>query len=73
MIGGVDWHLPNLKVTFLRSAFCLVDARCNIFCLEPLKQMGVCKTRTGYLRMADADGKNAENKKREMRMVEKKE
>ena len=29
--------------------------------------MGVCKTRTGYLRMADADGKmrieNADNKK----------
>jgi len=26
MIGGVDWHLPNRKVTFLRSAFFLVDA-----------------------------------------------
>ena len=47
---------------------------------------GVCKTRTGYLRMADADGKmriekcgwkkNADNKKvrgkkREMRMAKK--
>ena len=37
MIGGVDWHLPNRKVTFLRSAFFLVDAA--IFsALEALKQ-----------------------------------
>ena len=34
--GGVDWHLPSL-----RSAFCLVDARCNVFCLEPLKQIAL--------------------------------
>ena len=26
MVGGVDWHLPNRKVTFLHSAFFLVDA-----------------------------------------------
>ena len=24
---------------------------------QHIKRMGVCKTRTGYLRMADADGK----------------
>ena len=32
MIGGVHWHLPNRKVTFLRSAFLLV---------EPLKQISL--------------------------------
>ena len=35
-IGGVDWHLPNRKVTYLRSSFLLFDAA--IFCLEALKQ-----------------------------------
>ena len=41
MIGELDWHLPNRKVTFLRSTFCLVDACCNVFCLEPLKHIGL--------------------------------
>ena len=35
-LGGVDWHLPNRKVTYLRSAFLLFDAA--IFFLEALKQ-----------------------------------
>ena len=36
-IGGVDWHLPNPNVMYLRSAFLLFDAA--IFCLEALKQI----------------------------------
>ena len=36
-IGGVDWHLPNRKLTYLRSAFLLFDAA--IFSLEALKQI----------------------------------
>ena len=31
MIGGVDWHLPNLKVTFWRSAFFLVGLMLQFF------------------------------------------
>ena len=39
-MGGVDWHLLNRKVTFLRPAFLLVDATI-FFCLEVLKQISL--------------------------------
>ena len=39
MVGGVDWHRPNRKVTVLGSAFLLVDAA--IFCLWALKQISL--------------------------------
>ena len=40
MIGGLDWHLPNRKVMFLRLAFFLVDTAI-FFCLEQLKQISL--------------------------------
>ena len=73
---SLAWQIAKLEVYFILF---FVDLKISL-------ESGVCKTRTGYLRMADADGKmrmekcewkkmritkKVRRKKREMRMAKK--